>query len=224
MTILLSQSSKNKRDTRKKELARIQQRKEFLENTEITERLWTKAKIPVKFHPEYLKEKLESKNDNSKKWQEKKKNIQTKFGKGFLIGLLGDRGRGKTQMASSLIHEACSEQINCLYVKTREFFFRIREAYQKEGPPEFEILKEFIDPKFLVIDEIGERGGTDWEDKTLIYLIDKRYEEMKDTLLISNQTQEEFFVSVGISIQSRMSETGGIIKCDWESFRKKEEK
>lgn len=220
LTILLSQNSKNKAEKRRRELSGTIQKKDPLHNSEVIERLWTNAHVPAKFFPEYAKDKLEMDlGEKSRRWNEEKNKIKTKFQSGFLIGLLGEWGTGKTQMAGCLIQDACSRQMTSLYVKTREFFFRIREAYKKDGPTELTALKEFIDPAFLVMDEIGERGETPWEDRTLIYLIDKRYEEMKDTLLVSNQDEKEFFISVGLSIKSRMSETGGIIECAWESFR-----
>lgn len=42
---------------------------------------------------------------------------------------------------------------------------------------------------------------------------------MSDTLIISNQDVSALTASLGPSTVSRMRETGGVIECDWESYR-----
>jgi DNA replication protein DnaC len=65
-----------------------------------------------------------------------------------------------------------------------------------------------------------ERGETPWEDRLLTHLIDRRYASEKDTLLITNQSKESFIQSIGPSAASRIVEVGGIVTCDWPSYRK----
>lgn len=223
MKILSSQNSKNEDEARVKERAKKTQKIADFNYSEAIQGYWERAKVPLRFHPEYFREKLEkaekNNSENLRKWKEKKGIIKSAMGTGFTISLLGIRGTGKTQMSSCLIQEVCALQVECLYVTTRRFFMKIRETYRDSGPTEIEALKHYTDPFLLVLDEVGVRGETDWEDKTLIDLIDTRYGAMKDTLLMSNHTEEEFKEAVGLSVISRMSETGGIIECKWESFR-----
>jgi len=54
----------------------------------------------------------------------------------------------------------------------------------------------------------------------LTALIDYRYSQMRDTVIISNLKREAFTASMGASVVSRMIEAGGIIECNWPSFRK----
>jgi len=70
-----------------------------------------------------------------------------------------------------------------------------------------------------VIDEIGKRGDTDWENNLLFHLLDKRYQDMTDTIVLANLTAEEMAKSLGPSLSDRMSETGGLIECTWPSRR-----
>lgn len=42
---------------------------------------------------------------------------------------------------------------------------------------------------------------------------------MKDTIPIANLKEEEFLKSIGQSAESRLREVGGVIVCDWPSFR-----
>ena len=66
-----------------------------------------------------------------------------------------------------------------------------------------------------------ERAETQFEDRMISHLIDLRYDAMLDTILISNQAKESFADSIGKSAVSRLIETGEVIECNWESFRKK---
>jgi len=102
-----------------------------------------------------------------------------------------------------------------------EFFLEIKASFRPDSTvTEKQVIEEFIRPKLLIIDETQERGETKWEDGLLTHLIDRRYRQERDTLLISNQTKEAFAESIGASIASRIIETGGIVLCNWPSFRK----
>ena len=67
------------------------------------------------------------------------------------------------------------------------------------------------------------RGETEFENRVLDNLVDLRYDAGLDTILISNQTREEFGKPLGLTIISRIHESGDIIECKWESFRKREQ-
>lgn len=138
---------------------------------------------------------------------------------GILIPLLGRRGTGKTQLAvalaSALIQRDPSATVR--YVKAADLFRQLREAMH-EGR-EAAALESLRRVSLLVIDEAHERGHTDYEDRTLVGLIDKRYDAMRDTLLIANQTRAEFAASIGASVVSRIHEVGEALECDWPSFR-----
>lgn len=150
-------------------------------------------------------------------WQQKLVDIERRSG--YLIALLGGRGRGKTQMAVDLIRNRCGEGKTARYVKAMAFFLALREAYQKTGVTEQDVLFQFQRPSLLVIDAMEERGDTAWEDRVLNHLIDTRYDNGVDTLLISNQTPDVFINAVGPSIASRLNETGGVVVCNWDSYR-----
>ncbi len=154
------------------------------------------------------------------KWGEKLITLSNLRGTGFLVSLLGDRWTGKTMMACRLArhHAARDPKFTARYVRAAEFFIAIKDSYRQDGPSESTQISSFASPEFLVIDELNERSDTRWEDMMLTLLIDKRYSDMKDTLVISNHTPDAFKESVGPSIYRRLVDTGGQIKCDWPSF------
>ena len=155
-------------------------------------------------------------------WSKKLTMLRVRLGSGFLIALLGTRGTGKTQLAAELIRYRIwtAEDKRCLYTRAADIFIAIREAYRRDGPGEQDQILRFVEPQLLVIDEVNIRGNSAWEDSLLGSLIDKRYGDTSDTLLISNQLEEDFRHTIGESIYSRLAETGGIVVCDWGSFRR----
>jgi DNA replication protein DnaC len=71
----------------------------------------------------------------------------------------------------------------------------------------------------LCIDEIHVCEEQRIKNRFLIDTLDKRYANLVDTIIVSNETPEEFNASTDASILSRMKEHGGILDCTWESFR-----
>jgi DNA replication protein DnaC len=154
-------------------------------------------------------------------WGEYLVKLTSKSYTGFLVGLCGLRGNGKTQLAVQLMKAYMEQERPALYTTAVGFFSRIKSSYRKDSEEsEVSILDELRSPRLLVIDEIGKRGGTEWENNLLFELINCRYGDLSDTLLIDNRSKEEFEERLGPSLSSRMHETGGIILADWESFRK----
>lgn len=146
--------------------------------------------------------------------------VDRKERRGFICALVGNRGSGKTQLGVEAIRMGCKALYSCRYTRAFDVFMEVRAAMKSDHATEVDAMREFIDPEMLVIDEMQERGETAFEDRILVNIIDKRYGQMNDTILIANQTPEHFTAALGPSVTDRIRETGGIIECTWESFRK----
>lgn len=160
------------------------------------------------------------------KWAQKLAVLEGMAGKGYLAALVGIRGNGKTQLAVELMKHATRNLRATYYVTAMEFFDDVKSTYiKRESRPsdpvetQRSILKSYRKPRLLVIDEIGKRSDSEWENNMMFEMVNGRYNDMTDTVLIDNRIKQEFIVSVGPSLASRISETGGIIECDWPSFR-----
>jgi DNA replication protein DnaC len=154
-------------------------------------------------------------------WGQKMAIVRKKLGNGSTIGLFGTRGAGKTQIAVEAIREVCNKGRSCLFTSACEFFSNIKSTYKADSKSsELDILRIHRTPALLVIDEVGKRGQTDWEDGLLFDLLDKRYQDESDTILTCNLDLDGFQKILGPSLLSRMAEGGGFICCDWESFRR----
>jgi len=154
-------------------------------------------------------------------WIRLEDRLKGKIGSGFIIALSGCRGTGKTRLAASCIRESARHHRSSSYKTTMEFFLDIKASFKDPKKSEKDVIAEYAKPKLLVLDEVQERGETPWEDRLLTHLIDRRYAEEKDTLLITNQTKEAFLLSMGESVRSRIEEMGGIAVCNWPSYRAK---
>lgn len=152
-------------------------------------------------------------------WRSALGQVVSRLGSGFMCGLLGPRGTGKTQIGVSAMVASIRAGRQPLYVKAMDVFLWVRSTFKDDVVTEIDALSEFMSPRLLVIDELTERGETEFEDRILVHLIDKRYDAMHDTLLIGNLKPDEFEASMGPSITSRLRECGGLVVCDWASFR-----
>jgi DNA replication protein DnaC len=142
---------------------------------------------------------------------------------GGILILCGDRGRGKTQMATYwAAQRSLAGSTRSAYVRAFDLFATIKQAWDRSGKsttPEWQTLDSLKAAEFLVIDELHERSESDWENRTLTNIIDHRYAENLPTVLISNLPNAQLQASLGPSIIDRAAETGGVVTCDWGSYR-----
>jgi DNA replication protein DnaC len=145
--------------------------------------------------------------------------------RGSILILVGPRGTGKTQLAVDAIIDRFSDPYiddaqRPRYAKLADVFREIRACYREDSiDSEIAIFQKYSKASVLVIDEAQERAETDFENRTLTQIIDKRYDAMLDTIVISNFTKDEMGKSMGPSIVSRIHECGQVIECNWPSFR-----
>lgn len=177
---------------------------------------------PIELHGEAWLEALES----------AKPIIET----GGIVVMVGDRGPGKTQMAAEIartgnwpgdrdeytrgdgltIHKGKT----ALYRRSMDIFLDLREASKNHvKSSEKEVLAKLSNVGLLVIDEYQERGESDWENRIMKNLLDKRYADGRPTIIIANMTRKEMFESLGASIVDRARENGKSIEFKWPSFR-----
>ena len=71
------------------------------------------------------------------------------------------------------------------------------------------------------MDELHQRGHTEYEDRMLHHILDCRYDRQRQTILTSNEDPERFCESIGSAVVDRMEESGVPLKCDWQSFRER---
>ena len=148
-----------------------------------------------------------------------KKHLKRILGGDALIVLTGNRGPGKTQIAVTWAAERFrADKAPGRYVKCADLIGEIKETWGK-STGEKAVLDRYRRTKYLVIDEFHEKGASEWEARTLVNLLDHRYDDCKCTVLIANIEPSKITEAINPSIIDRANQTGGVISCDWESYR-----
>lgn len=151
-------------------------------------------------------------------------------GVGAIVALVGVRGSGKTHMTAELAKErAANEELSpsgrqVIYRRMTALVTKYKALYADFGSIDSDVALDSRDaicrnPELLVIDEIHESDDQKLKNRILTDLVDRRYAGLKDTILISNQSPEEFQRTTSDSILSRLGQHGMIIPCKWPTFR-----
>lgn len=173
-------------------------------------------------------ENYEQGNTQKKRWPDPAEAVLLKLKAlkpGWICALLGGPGLGKTQMAVDLMFSVTHRSIplqpvNVYFMSAMEFFIRIKSAMSPKAEETTEgIMKNLRCKKLLVIEEISRRAQTDFENNLLFELINTRYSDKTNTLLIDNSTPQMLAGSLDAALLGRIKETGGIVECNWPSFR-----
>lgn len=155
---------------------------------------------------------------------------------GAIVALVGERGVGKTAIAAQLIRERidafmafyengqkCSVQGFGHYIKLTDLIAELKPLYSDFGTIEMDRLfagrEAICEHSLLCIDELHECEDQHLKARVLTDILDRRYSNCVDTLLISNEKQDVFRKSIGDSALSRITEHGEIISCVWKSWR-----
>lgn len=142
--------------------------------------------------------------------------------RGSGLVLAGKPGTGKTHLAAAAMLELLAPTLWVQYVTCMGLIRMVRETWGKDGERSesdvIHLLGEKID--LLVLDEVGVQYGTESEQHILFEVLDRRYAEMRPTILITNQDKANFKTLIGERIADRLTQTHDWIAFDWPSYRR----
>lgn len=158
---------------------------------------------------------------------------------GGITILYGGYGTGKTRMAWEVAraHKSKRPNLSCggigwatstkprpmIYTTAVNLFSTIKSTYTSgTEKSEKEVVADYCEAALLVIDEVQERGETQYEDRQLTAIIDARYAADMPTILISNYTWEKLASTLSPAVIDRIEENGAKLAFTWESFRRKQ--
>jgi DNA replication protein DnaC len=145
--------------------------------------------------------------------------IRTALASDSILLLLGPRGAGKTQVAVQVAIERIRDgRSPGRYLKTTDMFAIIKATWTSTER-EDDVLRRLRKTPLLVLDEFHEMGTTEWEQRTVVNLLDHRYDDEVPTILISNCTPENVAQTINPSVLDRANERGGILHLDGPSHR-----
>lgn len=143
-----------------------------------------------------------------------------KIGRGLI--LLGNVGTGKTHLACAIVQHAVREfEAWAVVTSAAEICRVMKGSFGKAAAyTESDVLEELSSSDLLVIDEIGVQSASDFTPGVLSDVIDRRYQYLRPTILVSNRTAMELPRFVGDRAVDRMRQGGGrAIGFHWGSAR-----
>lgn len=136
----------------------------------------------------------------------------------------GMPGTGKTHLACAIgnhVMQAFGSSVS--FVTVFEVAQRIKATYgTAKDKTESSVMRGFAQVDLLILDEVGVQFGTDFEHVIITDIINRRYADMRPTIILSNLTPDELKKFLGDRVVDRMYEGGGgVLAFDWESYRSK---
>jgi DNA replication protein DnaC len=144
--------------------------------------------------------------------------------RGGITILIGKRGSGKTRIAAEISRggnfpgDILGKAKTSCYRRIAEILCELRAAMKGEQG-EMSVIRRLSSCGLLIIDEFHERGETEWENRMITTIIDRRYAENLPTILIANLDPDEVARKISDSVISRVNESGGAVVCNCGTFR-----
>lgn len=138
---------------------------------------------------------------------------------GFLV-LSGDVGVGKTYTACAIMNHL----LYGTYIDMPELRLKLNTAdrYGANVNRE-ELLHNYARCRLLVLDEVGRfPGRKDEEQEVLFYLLNKRYENNRPTILCTNFDLKSFADFIGAALTDRLKDRNTKLIFNGESLRGRE--
>lgn len=180
--------------------------------------LWSKADVPKRHADRALHPQPTPMNHP---WAKERDRVLSTLGRGVTVCLTGSRGNGKTQIGVEAILKTTLAGRSARFVTAQRMFMEFKASFDDGSKrTEVQVLDALRRPALLVIDEVGQRTESEWESRTLFELLNARYNDLSDTVLTANLEPGQLAENLGPSLVSRMQEGGGIISCNWPSFRR----
>ncbi len=144
---------------------------------------------------------------------------------GRALMLMGEIGTGKTHLACAILQQVVGiGGYTGLIVTAESITQAVTDSFRNNsGPTKTDLINELASVDLLVIDEVGVhsvRAGKDFTPSLLHEVIDRRYQLIKPTILVSNQKPEDLHSFIGPRAADRLRENGGLLApFTWKSAR-----
>lgn len=136
--------------------------------------------------------------------------------------LCGAPGTGKTHLTCAMIQHCFDAGRSVRKINVLQVIRNIKSTWRKGAEQdEDEVLSFYAERDLLILDEIGVQFGSDTERMFIFEIINRRYDAMLPTVLISNLDIESLRAEVGERVLDRLREDGGkLLTFTGASYRK----
>lgn len=156
---------------------------------------------------------------------------------GKSVFVFGSTGIGKTHFGVALAYEWYVRNIKIsknritdklekqypkhpIFLPAVELFLELKSGFDS-GTSEDDILYPYSVCDLLMIDDVGSEKVSDWSRQVFYTLIDRRYRDIKQTIITSNLSLDALAKAIDERISSRIVEMGCVIKLDGSDYRLK---
>ncbi len=136
--------------------------------------------------------------------------------------LSGNVGTGKTHLASAMAQAVIRQYGAKALIVTIAEIVRVAKGTMAKGATytERDVIDELAGADLLIIDEIGAQRGSDYEVGLLHEIIDRRYQLVVPTVVVSNLLVDDLKAYIGERALDRLRQGGGkAVGFTWESAR-----
>lgn len=141
---------------------------------------------------------------------------------GRCLLMLGNIGCGKTHLGSAIVQSVIRiHGAHALIVSASEVI-RVAKGSMAKGAQytESDILSELGSLDLLVLDEVGAQRGSEYEIGLLHEVLDRRYQNVLPTVVISNLGRQDLTAYIGERALDRLRQNGGqAVGFTWSSAR-----
>lgn len=149
------------------------------------------------------------------------------------VFVTGKCGTGKTHFGIGLLLNCFAKQIyynedmeridflgnKPCFLSAVELFLELKDSFAGAG--EKPVLDKYTAPSVLLIDDVGAEKISDWSRQIFYTLIDRRYVNMKPTIITSNLSMAEFAEKFDDRVASRIADMGEVITLSGKDRRVK---
>ncbi len=112
---------------------------------------------------------------------------------GRCLLFLGKPGTGKTHLGIGIVKQVIEQGYTAKYITVGNLIQAIRSTWRDGAQlTEGEVIDDFASVDLLVMDEVGAQYGKESEALETFKVVNRRYDDLKPSLLIGNTTLEEF--------------------------------
>lgn len=131
----------------------------------------------------------------------------------------GKPGTGKSHLAIAMA-QALMSRTTVLYTSALDAIRMVRDTWRRGSDrSEQEVLRELGSVGLLVLDEVGMQYGTEGEQVVMFDIINRRYQDQRPMVLLTNQGKDGLKTYLGDRAFDRLRESGIWVPFDWESHR-----
>jgi DNA replication protein DnaC len=132
------------------------------------------------------------------------------------VAILGGYHIGKTHLACAMVRHALEHGLSARYETVGRFIRQVKDGWSADRPLD---LAVYTQSDLLVLDEVGAGLNSDFDRSMFLDLIDRRYQDCRPTVFVSNLTPPEFSAHLGERMMAKILDDGLIvIGGDWDSY------